>query len=207
MKKGIIFDVDGTIWDSRAVAAKAWNKAIKEHSSVDIHVTAEQLGSLFGKPMFEISNILFPALTEEKRNELSVYCYEYENELLKTEPGTLYPQVKETLEALSHKYPLYIVSNCQCGYIEICMKGTGIEKYITDYISYGDTELPKGENIKFLMERNHLTEAIYVGDTQGDADACAVANVKIVYAAYGFGRILNAYAQINEFADLKDLFL
>ena len=30
MKKGIIFDMDGTLWDSAAEVAESWNETVKE---------------------------------------------------------------------------------------------------------------------------------------------------------------------------------
>lgn len=45
----IIFDVDGTLWDSADSVAAAWNLAIKKFSSLDITLDREILGSVFGK--------------------------------------------------------------------------------------------------------------------------------------------------------------
>ena len=44
----IIFDIDGTIWNSTDVVAMAWNKAL-EKENLDVRVTAEQLKGLFGR--------------------------------------------------------------------------------------------------------------------------------------------------------------
>ena len=43
----IIFDVDGTLWDSADSVAAAWNLAIKKFSSLDITLDREILGSVF----------------------------------------------------------------------------------------------------------------------------------------------------------------
>ena len=37
------------------------------------------------------------------------------------------------------------------------------------------------------MERNRITSAAYVGDTQGDLEAARLAGIPFVWAAYGFG--------------------
>ena len=44
----IIFDIDGTIWNSTDVVAMAWNKAL-EKENLDVRVTADQLKGLFGR--------------------------------------------------------------------------------------------------------------------------------------------------------------
>ena len=44
---GIIFDVDGTVWDSTPVVEQAWNRALEE-AGYAARVTALRLKSLFG---------------------------------------------------------------------------------------------------------------------------------------------------------------
>lgn len=204
---GIIFDVDGTLWDSTEVVAEAWNQAISENSDERVFVSAARLKELFGKPMDEIARELFPELSKEERQRLSDECYRYENRLLAIKPGTLYPKVLETVRQLFLKYPLFIVSNCQSGYIEVCIETTGLAPYIRDFICYGDTGCSKGENIRRLMKNNGLTQVIYVGDTKGDAKACREAGVPMIYAAYGFGEDVEADDKIEAFSELPELLL
>ena len=45
---GIIFDVDGTLWDSTAIVAEAWTQAGLECCIKDRIVTAGELKQLFG---------------------------------------------------------------------------------------------------------------------------------------------------------------
>lgn len=199
---GIIFDVDGTLWDSTDSVAESWNLAIRENSDLDIIVTNEFLFSIFGKTMDEIFSRLFPMLEEKERLRLGDICFEYENRLLETKPGTLYPGVKETFERLAGKVPLYIVSNCQCGYIEVMLKSTGLAPYVTDTLCFGQTQTSKGQTIRTLMEKNHLKDVFYVGDTQGDADACKEAGIPFVFASYGFGNVPDAKWSIESITEL-----
>ena len=110
------------------------------------------------------------------------------------------------LHELSKKYKVCIVSNCQAGYIEQTMRLLGITDCITDFECPGYTNLPKGENCKLVMERNGFTSAVYVGDTQGDADAAAFAGIPFVYCAYGFGTPETYDYKIEKFPELLDLF-
>lgn len=205
--KAFIFDVDGTLWDSVDVCVMSWNNAISEHSNYPPVVTRDQLKCLFGKPMKEIFEAVFPGIPEEEQIRLAKYCEEYENRMLKEIPGTPYPGVADTIRELSKKADLYIVSNCQSGYIELCMEGLGIGEYIKDYACYGDNKVSKGENIRLLMERNGLENVVYVGDTQGDANACKEAGIPMVFAAYGFGEVENIEYQISNFTELLSFVL
>lgn len=204
---GIIFDVDGTLWDSVSVCTKAWNRVVVEHSSYPPNVTDEKLRQLFGKPMDQIFDAIFPGMGDEEKKKLAGLCESYENELLEKEPGIPYGDVTGTIKELAKHVPLFIVSNCQKGYIEVCMKMLGLEPFIKDHICFGDRPVSKGENIRFLMEKNGLTSAVYVGDTQTDADACKEAGIPMIYAAYGFGTVDNPYAVIRNFEELTTFLL
>lgn len=201
----IIFDVDGTLWDSTESVAASWNKAIKEHSSLNLNVDSGILSRVFGKTMTEIADALFSSLTPDERIKLLEICFEEENRYLNDHPGRLYEGVSDTIRNLSRKYPLYIVSNCQCGYIEIMLKTTGLDSYITDHLCFGETRLPKGETIKKLIKKNGLNSPVYVGDTQGDADACRTAGIPFIFAEYGFGSVPEAEMRIRCFSDLNRL--
>lgn len=205
MMDGLIFDVDGTLWDSTATVAEAWNRAIQEGSNLDMTLEGDFLKSLFGKTMEQIYNALFPQLSAEEKNRIGDLCFSYENALLEEKPGILYEGVTETLEALYQKTNLYIVSNCQCGYIETLLKTCHLQKYFKDTLCYGQTKTSKGQTIRTLMERNHLKDVIYIGDTQGDADACKEANIPFIFAAYGFGDVPEAAQRIDSIAELLKL--
>lgn len=167
MKKGIIFDMDGTLWDSAANVAESWNLAIKQDGSVDKKLTEQDIQGVMGKTMDVIADILFPEMEKEARMKLLDQCCSMENDYLREHGGVLYPKLEETLSALKEKYPLYIVSNCQSGYIEAFLDHYGFGKYFEDIECYGNNLKQKGDNIRLLADRNGLTEAVYVGDIQG----------------------------------------
>ena len=115
----IIFDVDGTLWDSVDPVAESWNLAIAENTDMTPDLTRDSLAWLFGKTMTEIADALFPQIPLDERMRLLTICFDYENRYLETHPGKMYDGVVDTIRELSLRYPLFIVSNCQCGYIEV----------------------------------------------------------------------------------------
>ena len=204
---GIIFDIDGTLWDSTDPVAASWNRSIREYSSLDLTINADILSGLFGKTMTEIGNTLFPGMPEEEKEHLLNICMEQENRYLEDHPGTFYDGVIETVKKLAEKYPLFIVSNCQCGYIEVTVRSGGLESCIRDHLFFGENQVPKGQTLLLLMERNGLKAPVYVGDTQGDADACREAGIPFIFAEYGFGDVPDAEMRIRSFSDLCGMFL
>ena len=172
--KGIIFDMDGTLWDSAENVAKSWNKAIADYGYERAPITKEDMYSVMGKTMDVLASIIFPNCT--CRDELINVCYREEND--------------------------YIVSNCQRGYIESFFAYHGLGRYFKDTECYGNNELEKSENIKLIVERNNIDEAVYVGDIQGDYDSSKKAGVKFIHAAYGFGTIDDDVPAIRKFSEL-----
>ena len=204
---GIIFDIDGTLWDSTDSVAASWNRAIRENTSLDLTLDAGILSGLFGKTMTEIGRALFPDDPEEEQARILDICFRYENDYLRDHPGVVYDGVADTIRKLYEKYPLFIVSNCQLGYIEVTMKGAGIESFIKDHLCFGETQVSKGETLLMLMERNNLKSPVYVGDTQGDADACRFAGIPFIFAEYGFGDVPDAETRIRSFREHGEIFL
>lgn len=189
MKKGLIFDMDGTLWDSAENVAVSWNIAIKESGMIERVLTTADIQGVMGKTMDKIADALFPELTKEDRMTLLEACCKLENEYLREHGGVLYPDLEEVWMELSKEYELYIVSNCQAGYIEAFLDHYGFWKYFKDIECYGNNFKQKGENIRLLADRNGLEAAAYVGDIQGDYDASKAAGVGFIHAAYGFGTI------------------
>ena len=203
MKKGIIFDVDGTLWDSAKPVAESWTLMLeRRYPELARIITPDDIYRNMGKTMDAIGADLFPGLAPDKRDEVMDACMRYENEYLADHPGVTYPNMKETLAALSREYGLYIVSNCQEGYIEALMAACGIASYISDTECFGATGRPKGDNIRLVMERNGLEKCLYVGDTAMDQEAAGKAGIPFVFASYGFGQASGADAVIGSLAEL-----
>ncbi|MGN0169669.1 MAG: HAD family hydrolase [Lachnospiraceae bacterium] len=187
MRKAVIFDVDGTLWDAVPQITRAWNETAHKFPEVTTQLREEQFLSYMGKTMDAYVG-LFPELSAKKAQEVLAACCEEENDYLREHPGTLYPGIREVLEQLRQKYELYIVSNCQEGYIEALLSSCGLEEYFEDYECYGRTGQKKGRNIRILMERCGIDKAVYIGDTQMDQEAAMETEIPFVFAAYGMGK-------------------
>lgn len=201
----IIFDLDGTLWNTVDSCLKATSLVKEEHKDITRDVTREQIESAMGKTSDEIINIYYGYLPREKGEEYANEAFSKNVENLLKEGGRLYPNTRETIINLSKKYKLYIVSNCVKGYIESFLNTSGLKDYFDDYESYGNTLLSKGENIKLVIERNNLKSPIYVGDTSGDMEGAKIAGIPFVYAAYGFGDVESFDYKIDDISELLDL--
>ncbi len=206
----IIFDIDGTLWDTTGICAKAWNQAINDNSDLKAEINADQLKGLFGKTMDVIFDALFGKLDLRLQELLMQKCNDYEMEVLEKTPSAelkevAFPGVVENMKELAKGHQLFIVSNCQCGYAELLIEKLGIEKEIKDHLCFGETNTSKGQTMLKLIERNNLKSPVYVGDTLGDQDACEEAAVPFIWAAYGFGKCDKYYKMIEKFNELLEI--
>lgn len=202
MKQGIIFDMDGTLWDSADNVAKSWELALRQCGYPDVSVTENDMYRVMGKTMDAIAEILFPFAEGEERERLLAVCCDVENEYLREHGGMLYPELRDTLERLKNRYHLYVVSNCQAGYIEAFLDYYDFHDLFEDHACFGDNGLPKSDNIELICKRNNLEQAVYVGDIQGDYDSTTKAGLPFIHAAYGFGTIREETAKISCLKDL-----
>lgn len=201
----VIFDLDGTLWDSAESVAESWNIEIR-NEGLDITVTADGIKRNMGKTMNEIADDLFGCLPEQERYALARRCEVFENSYIAEHGGNLFDGVRETLEELHRDgVSMSIVSNCQEGYIPAFLVSMDMKEYFDDYEEWGRSGLLKADNIRLVMERNGADKAIYVGDIQKDADASAKAGVPCIWAAYGFGHIAEPAEVLNKFSDLPEV--
>ena len=204
--ESLIFDIDGTLWDSRALVAEGYNIQLKQEGLDHLCVTAEDLKPVFGKVMTEIADVILASIPEKDRYDLMDRCMKTENDyLFANECNIGYPGIRETMAELAKRHRLFIVSNAQCGYPELCIDKLGLGEYIQGHMCFGDTGTSKGKTIRTLMEKHNIENCAYIGDTQGDYEATVEAEVPFLWAAYGFGNPEGYDAKIDAFEDLLKL--
>lgn len=202
----IIFDLDGTLWDSSANVVVAWQTAKEQVDYIKEDFTRPMIHSITGMTYKAIFETLLPYLTEEQREEFKALAGKYELEILYENGGELYPGLEDALKQLSQRYKLFIVSNCQSGYIEVFFKISGFEQYFIGHQCYGTKNQPKAENIIDIVTDYELKAPVYVGDTLGDYTAATKAGVPFIFADYGFGKVEEGHAaKVSSLAELAGL--
>jgi phosphoglycolate phosphatase len=202
----IIFDLDGTLWDSTGNVALAWEKARQQVDYVVEPITRERVRSITGMAYDVIFEVLLPDMEVSKRDYFKAVCAKSEIDTLNEIGGDLYPGLEETIKYLAGKYKLYIVSNCQSGYIETFLSHCPVAGYFLGHQCYGTKGQPKAENIKDIVNDHQLRSPVYVGDTKGDRDSATKAGVPFIFASYGFGKVEDGMiATIDAFGELKEL--
>lgn len=86
-KKGVLLDLDGTLWDSSKAVVKAWNEILEKYGLEPL--SDEDMKRVMGLSMNRIADILFPNLEPEKRYALMRECELHENEYIRRHGGVL----------------------------------------------------------------------------------------------------------------------
>ena len=184
---GVIFDLDGTLWDSCSSVAASWTKTLTRRHGALYAPTEADIQSIMGMTAEQIAGKLFSAYGQDAL-AVCLDCIDHEYAYIAVHGGRLYPGVEELFQSLQGSCGLYIVSNCQQGYIECFLEYTGLGSYIRDYECSGKTGLSKAENIRLVARRNGLLHPVYVGDTHMDQASAVAAGLPFIHAAYGFGQ-------------------
>ena len=201
----LIFDMAGTLWYAVDSYCSIWNVTLRQCGYSRDDVSRDELLDHMGSTLDRIIADLTPEAAVDKgffetldRNERT---------MMPRLGGRLYPGVKELIPVLASRYRLFMVSNCSAEGLPNFLEFTGLRPYFTDTLSHGQNHCGKDANIRRLAENYGLKSPLYVGDTQGDADACHRAGVPIAWASYGFGHVDDPDFTLKCFDDLKDIIL
>jgi phosphoglycolate phosphatase len=203
----IVFDLDGTLWNTCPACAVAWNHVLARNDIAFREITARDVESVAGMPHEAAIRQAFDGLAEHHIRALIRETAEADIRFIRDLGGSLYEGVEDGLGRLAERFPLFIVSNCQSGYIELFLETAGLGPLFRDFECWGNTRRPKDDNLRALMRRNGLRGSILVGDAEGDRRAAAACGVPFFHVTYGFFDLDGEHARFDSFAALARHFL
>ena len=190
MTDSIIFDLDGTLWNTTSEIFKCYQQYFP-------NITLWKLRKLMGKDTKQIAKELYTEIETIQKIQDS------EIQWLSDHPVEPYIGVVSLMQYLStEKIPCYIVSNCQERYIECFLYTSGLAQFFRNWLCFGDNGCDKATNIKTIIERHNLKNPIFVGDTEGDREAASCNHIRFIWAGYGLGEVNNYDGVINHPLDL-----
>ncbi len=200
----VIFDIDGTLWDSCEAVRRSWQRSLLCRFGSAEAPDLAQVRSIMGLGPDEIARKLFSRFGARAREVFDALSGD-ECAYLAAHGAAVYPGVAEGLRALSLTRRLFLVSNCQRGYIEAFLASCALEGLFEAQLCAGVTGLDKPANLQKLMREHALSRAVFVGDTLSDERAAREAGCVFIHAAYGFGTAESPEAVLRSFAELPEL--
>ncbi len=200
----VIFDLDGTLWDTKEITHQTANAILKKYDS-EKEISMDIIEMTMGFSFSETAEMYMPFFEKEKREKVLKQMLTLNTKILSKFGGKLYEGLEETLYTLKKYYKIAIVSNCAEGYIEAFLESSNLNEYFVDYIAASEYKITKSEAIKMVIEQNNIKSAVYVGDTYRDLVAAKHLNIDFIQAKYGFGEELENKYSINKITELPEL--
>jgi len=198
----IIFDLDGTLWNTTATTLEAAREISKKYDELK-EITLSQVQSGMGLSEKENAQNYMPYLEEDKGIYYLRMIDSLNREKIASKGATIYDGVKDTIKDLSKNYSLGIVTNSWDDYARTFLKLSKLEEYFTDYIGAASYGISKGEAIKRIIEKNGNEKSIYVGDIEKDMIAANEAGATFIHAKYGFGPNVECKYHILDIKDVE----
>lgn len=188
MCKFVIWDVDGTLLDTRAGLVAAYRYALTELGLPDR--TDAQICSYIGPTPQAIFQIRFGLSAAKAQHAADVFRERYKTrDLLK---ATVYDGVYDVMESLRARgVKQAVATNKRQDYAtEIC-EHFGFDKYCFPIVGAdNDNKLTKADLIKQCLQTLNvadLSSAVMIGDTDGDKAAAETVGIGFIGVNYGFG--------------------
>ena len=201
MKKLIIFDLDGVIFNSKENMRVAWEQV---NYKLKLNIKFEDYFHNIGMPFEEILKKL-----GIKKNIPLVKKIYREKSIQKFNLVKIYPSVKVTLEKLKKKnYQLGIITSKEKSRTSKLLKKFKIK------IKFVQCPIPgfKGKPNPYLLNKlikktqEKKKNTYYIGDTFVDYKFAQNSKINFIFCNYGYGKInLKSVKKINKFNDLLKL--
>jgi phosphoglycolate phosphatase len=186
----VVFDLDGTLVDSRRDLADAANLVLEASGAP--RLSEEAIGRMVGDGaatlvarVFAAANV--PAPSDALERFLTIYGKRL---LVHTRA---YAGVPEVLTALRERMPLAVLTNKPRGATREILEGLGLARYFTpEAILGGDgpfARKPAPDGLRYLSDRAGVApdETLLVGDSLVDLRTARAAGSSICLVRYGFG--------------------
>ncbi|MGO5543925.1 HAD family hydrolase [Blautia sp. HCP3S3_H10_1] len=202
MMKTIIFDIDGTLFDTKSGIIHCLNDILDSYGCKKINEREEDkyIGPAIKDSLIKFNGFSDEIAMEATRKYRKKYVTKYVGE------SRPYKGLEDLLKYLKkNNYRICIATMKTKPQVEKLFELFGISAFF-EYIEVakekgGYTKINMLENIKAKYPYDKM---LFVGDTIGDYTASVKAEIPFVYAKYGYGRVLGIKCTtINSLLELR----
>lgn len=210
--KYLLFDLDGTLTDSKEGIFNCINVAMKEF---DIKLSDEQLNLFIGPPLIDSFMGICGLSEADSQKALKTYRERYST-VGKFE-NRVYDGVEECLKILSQNGKKIILATSKPEtFAKDILEYFHLDKYFyfIGGASFDESRNQKEEVVSYVLKENDilLSEAVMIGDRRHDVVGAHINNIPCIGVLYGYGdrkelSDAGAEAIVNDIAELITLLI
>jgi len=212
MNSAIIFDMDGTLYQTNLIlepALEATFEQLRKNGQWTGTTPIEKYRQIMGVPLSVVWETLCPEHSVEIRQESNRLFQLALIEQISSCNGALYDEVENTLEKLSKHYPLFIASNGQTEYLQAIADTYQLTKWIKgiysiDLIASGN----KSELVTTVLKENNINHGFVVGDRSSDIQAALDNDLISIGVRFDFSQeseLEKAHYTVNGFDEINKI--
>ena len=196
----IIFDLDGTLWETKDSYIYAYDKLVKDLGIINRYPD-EKILEYMGIKLDKLCYDLFSGYGDLK--EIGMKAVYYSIEYVTKNPHLFSNNMKDLFKRLSENYDIYIISNCPRIYLETFINIADVREYITNSYTIDDGE--KEDHLR-IITNNYKEKALFLGDSHFDYESIDDhSKVYFIYAKYGYIKTDTYDYSINNLDELYEL--
>ncbi|MFJ8071737.1 HAD hydrolase-like protein [Peribacillus sp. NPDC096447] len=212
MSKAIIFDMDGTLFQTNLILEPALEETfdvLRKENLWDTKTPIEQYREIMGVPLPVVWKTLCPNHSLEIRVKSNEIFHKKLIELIQAQKGALYADVERTLNELSKKYPLFIASNGQIEYLQAIVETYNLDRFIQNTYSIQLIRSGhKSDLVQMVKNKNQIGNGYVVGDRSSDISAAKDNELIAVGVNFDFAQedeLKQADFVVNNFKEILEL--
>jgi phosphoglycolate phosphatase len=195
MCTSLIFDFDGTLFDSQAGIRQAFEEAAQTVLGEKVHFDYRHIGP----PVARLFDLYYPSEEDKKAVFVATFRALFDQHYCLV--GSFYDHVISFLQKThaAGKYKLVILTNKPTLALAAILKKHNLTD-LFEIISPVDDEVYTGkekkQRLKLLIQKNKIdsSTSFYIGDTEEDFNAATENEIPFIFAGYGYGVINSSYS-------------
>lgn len=190
--KAYIFDMDGTLFQTRLILAPALEQTfqmLRDQNLFEGETPLKRYEEIMGVPLPEVWRTLCPLHTEAQHQISNDFFQQALIQCIRNQQGALYEGVEEVLSELSKSHPLFIASNGQTDYLQAIVETYNLQRYIQAVYSI-DLEQSgnKANLVARIIREQQLEEGYVIGDRLSDFEAAHQNHFIAIGVAFDFAQ-------------------
>ncbi|WP_312908947.1 HAD hydrolase-like protein [Tissierella praeacuta] len=212
-KKSIIFDMDGTLFQTNKVLEISLLETFNCLESINEwngEMPIEKYRKIMGAPLPKVWEILLPDHSQEVRKFTDSFFLKVLIENIKNGKGALYPHVEDVFSYLrDNNWSIFIASNGLKEYLKTIVSFYQLDNWIFDFYSIEEIEsLDKSNLVEFILRKYNIQKGAIVGDRISDINAAKDNGLVSIGCNFDFAReeeLSKADYVIDDLIELKSI--